>query len=463
MSAPATMRSIFFGPLKLHLRQDPDGRGTLVINAAAVLYLDKVAVRFFEAFADAWLETGVWSTGAAAVPDMPPKVIDRVARTIAKHYRVTPARAKADWEDLWARVLAVAGGGACPFSDVGVGRVDPFSIEASAPYRVDLALTYRCNNNCPHCYAGGPHQTAELDTAAWQKVIEKLAAFQVPNIVFTGGEATLRPDLPELVAHAQAQGVVTGLITNGRLLTREMVDRLAGAGLDYVQITLESVDPDIHNAMSGGGSAANRPSGEHRDAWQETVAGIRNCSGRIFTSTNTTLTKANAHTALDTARFLKELGVARFGMNAVIRAGRGKDTDEALPVEEVEAILEDVTAFAHEMDFPFLWFTPTCYHVLNPVGLGLGVKACSAASTVLAVEPDGAVMPCQSFFQSLGNAVTDSFEAMWQSELAVSLRRRQRLPAKCTGCEELHVCGGGCPLEEEGLYQGAGEPHLCRT
>lgn len=462
------MRSLTYGPLKLHLRSDPDGRGTLVVNAAAVLYLDKVAVRFFEAFAGAWQGTGAGagatdslaaSTASVAVPEMPAKVSDRVARAIAKRYRVTPVRAKADWEDLWGRVIAVAGGGACPFSDVGVGRVDPFSIEASAPYRVDLALTYRCNNNCPHCYAGGPRQTAELDTAAWKRIIEKLAAFQVPNVVFTGGEATLRPDLPELVAHAQAQGVVTGLITNGRLLTLPMVDRLAGAGLDYVQITIESADAAIHDAMSGG----RGPSGERPTAWGETVAGIRNCAGRIFTSTNTTLTKANARSALDTVRFLKELGVARFGMNAIIRAGRGKDSEEALPVEEVEAILEDVTGLAHELDFPFLWFTPTCYHVLNPVGLGLGVKACSAASTVLAVEPDGAVMPCQSFFQSLGNAVTDSFETMWQSEMAVSLRRRQRLPTKCAGCEELHVCGGGCPLEEEGLYHGAGQPSLvCR-
>jgi radical SAM protein with 4Fe4S-binding SPASM domain len=440
------MRSFKYGPLKMHLRKDPDGRGVLVINASSVLHLDHVATRFFEAFTEVWA-----GTGDLAVPDMPAEVARKVARAIARRYRVTAARALADWELLWGRVMAVARGDACPFSDVGVARVDPFSIEAAAPYRVDLALTYRCDNDCPHCYAGGPHETPELDTAAWRTVLDRLADFEVPNVVFTGGEATLREDLPELIAHAEENGLVTGLITNGRGLTPERVRRLEAAGLDYVQVTLESCDEAAHDAMC-----------RRRGAWRETVAGLRNCAGRVFTTTNTTLTTANEATAIATVRFLKELGVARFGVNAVIMAGRGREERAgALSVERVKALVEEIEAVAHQLSFPFLWFTPTCYKVLNPVALGLGVKSCSAASTVLAVEPDGTVMPCQSFFVPLGNALADDFRAMWGSDLAVSLRRRKRLAEKCRDCAELGVCGGGCPLEQ-GLYEGAGSPRACR-
>jgi MoaA/NifB/PqqE/SkfB family radical SAM enzyme len=88
----------------------------------------------------------------------------------------------------------------------------------------------------------------------------------IPHIVFTGGEPTLREDLPELVAHAEQIGQITGLNTNGRRLSdRRFVERLVEAGLDHVQVTLESHDATIHDQMvctSG--------------AWKQTVAGLRN-------------------------------------------------------------------------------------------------------------------------------------------------------------------------------------------
>ncbi|MBE3519968.1 MAG: radical SAM protein [Firmicutes bacterium] len=77
------------------------------------------------------------------------------------------------------------------------------------------------------------------------------AFFGVPIPTFTGGEPLLREDLDELVAYAGKCGCVTGLITNGRLLTRDRVQALFRAGLDFTQITLESSDPKIHDGMTG--------------------------------------------------------------------------------------------------------------------------------------------------------------------------------------------------------------------
>ncbi len=88
----------------------------------------------------------------------------------------------------------------------------------------------------------------------------------IPHVVFTGGEATLRDDLRDLIAHAQALGMVSGLLTNGvRLADRDYLAGLQHAGLDYVQVTLESADPAVHNRMVGA------------DSFEQTVAGIRNC------------------------------------------------------------------------------------------------------------------------------------------------------------------------------------------
>ncbi len=437
------------GDLKLHLRDETDGTGVLVVNASAALFLDKVARAYFDAFmaeTESAAKQGSSALGdpSAAGLALSPGIVKRMRRK----FRVSAEVAAADWARMWGSVLSVATGGSCPFSDFEVKRVDPLSVELSAPYRTDLILTYRCQNNCGHCYAGGPHDSPQLSSSSWKGIVRKLAAWGVPTLVFTGGEPLLRSDLEEILQEAQDQGCVTGLITNGRLLTEKRVKSLADAGLDFVQITLESSDEAVHDKMV----ASPR-------AWRETVAGIRNAAQRIYTTTNTTVTQDNKHTILDTVRFLKDLGVKKFGINALIRSGRGTDAAGLEPAE-LRQLLDKVSKTSSDLQFPFIWYTPACYKDVNPVALGLGVKTCSAASTVLAVEPDGNVMPCQSYYKSLGNALTGDFPKMWQHPLAIALRKRRQpgaqrhpdfpvLPEKCTTCEELALCGGACPLERK--------------
>lgn len=444
------MRQARIGDLKIHLREEPDSTGVLVVNSNAVLFLDRTALEYFNAFFTAWErfpESRKYeSLGALDPIPAGEKLAPAVISAITRKYRVSPQRAAEDWGRLWNTVLAVATGSRCPFSDFEVRRMEPLSRELSAPYRVDLILTYRCQNNCAHCYAGGPRSTPELQTADWKRIIQKLADWGVPTLTFTGGEPLLRDDLEELVAYAGKCGCVTGLITNGRLLTTDRVQALFRAGLDFTQITLESSDPKTHDGMTG-----------VEGSWAETVEGIKNSAPVIYTTTNTTVTQKNKETIRDTVRFLKSLRVSKFGINALIRSGRGV-REEGLEVPDLRAILEEVVKLSAALDLPFIWYTPTCYKELNPVALGLGVKTCSAASTVLAVEPDGNVMPCQSYYKSIGNALEDDFPQVWQHPLALALRKRRKgvqtphpdfpaLPEGCLTCSELAMCGGSCPLE----------------
>ncbi len=490
------MLRIRIGELKLHLRREADDTGVLIINAQAALFLDRVACAYYEAFFEefdmlagrlAGMEGaaggsalsksepesksqalsplarifGVTSDGALDSTDIsnPHEVgvalAPRVIKRIRRKFRVDTQQAAADWERLWGSVLAVAEGGMCPFSDFEVKRIPPLSVELKAPYRCDLILTYRCQNDCAHCYAGGPHVTAELPKDQWKQIIDRLADWGVPTVVFTGGEPLLYEGITELVRHAEDKGLITGLITNGRLLTETKVCELAGAGLDFAQITLESVIPEVHDKMVGA-----------EGAWAVTVDGIRNAANaasRIYTTTNTTITMDNADTVLETIRFIKSLGVEKFGLNALIRSRRGA-SHEGLEPPELRTLLEEVIRISADEDFPFIWYTPTCYKELNPVALALGVKTCSAAGTVMAIEPDGHVMPCQSYYKSIGNALTDEFSEIWNHPLARALRHRRvpgtaeypdfpALPGECVSCEELSLCGGGCPLER---IQGAG-------
>jgi radical SAM protein with 4Fe4S-binding SPASM domain len=109
---------------------------------------------------------------------------------------------------------------------------------------------------------------------------------------------------------------------------------------------------------------------------------------------------------------------------------------------------------AEEHDLRLIWYTPTRYCEFNPLEHDLGVKGCSAARYNMCVEPNGDVLPCQSYFESLGNILHEPWESIWDSALANRLRNREWLPDECKNCPDVEVCGGGCPLyAKEGEYQ----------
>ena len=357
---------------------------------------------------------------------------------LAGAYRVPRRQLQSDFREVCTQVEALARpDGACPIHDLDLDVLQPFSQVPSAPYRIDLALTYRCNDNCAHCYNARPRDYPELDTAAWMRIIDRIRDVGVPHLCFTGGEATLRDDLPTLVAYAQEKGLVTGLLSNGRRLSDPAyVQALTRAGLDHVQITLESHDESIHDRMVAA-----------RGAWRQTVAGLRNClQASLYVMTNTTLLAENSGAMERTLDFLAELGVPTVGLNALIYAGRGQSVGTGLREADLAPLMTLARRKTDAAGQRLIWYTPTQYCHFDPTQMELGVKGCTAALYNLCVEPDGAVIPCQSYYQPLGNMLHDTWESIWDHELARYLRERRYVPEACSTCEILSECGGGCPL-----------------
>ena len=120
--------------------------------------------------------------------------------------------------------------------------------------------------------------------------------------------------------------MVTGLISNGRRLKdKAYVATLEKSGLDFVQVTLESHKPQVHDKMTS-----------EKGSWKETGAGIQNAvQSKIYVSTNTTLSKHNATDFLTTIDYIKGLGVNAFGCNSLIYSGKAPSASEefALIVE----------------------------------------------------------------------------------------------------------------------------------
>lgn len=407
---------------RIHLRIDPDGRGLLIVNANRVVHLNPsaAAMTYFH------LE--------GLTPETASKALQR-------EFSISAKAVQNDFMDFTNQLEELLRpDGACPICELDLETTAPFSAKPSAPYRMDLAITYRCNNNCSHCYNARSRQYPELSLEAWKEVIDRVWDQRIPHIVFTGGEPTLYPHLTELIAYAESLGVITGLNTNGRRLADPaFVQSLVDAGLDHVQITLESHDPAIHDRMVAA-----------RGAWEETVAGVRNViASPLYIMTNTTLLTHNSPTVRETLHFLGELGVPTVGLNALIYSGKGEEVDTGLAEEALPPLLEIAREVTEAQGQRLIWYTPTQYCHFNPLQLDLGVKGCTAALYNMCIEPNGDVIPCQSYYQALGNMLQDPWKSIWEHPLALSLRNRSDVPEGCLTCEFLPECGGGCPLARE--------------
>lgn len=405
---------------RLHLRIEEDGRGLLLVNANRAFHLNPTAATM------AYL----------CLEEIPPP--DAIA-SLTRAYRVSTAQAAQDLEHFSHELQElISPEGACPVCELDLEITAPFSQRPTAPYRMDLAITYRCNNACAHCYNARPRSFPELSTGQWKQILDLLWQIGIPHIVFTGGEPTLRRDLPELIAHAEQNGQITGINTNGRgLKDAAFLDELVSAGLDHVQITLESHAPEIHDEM------VKMPG-----AWVETVAGLKNAlAKRLFVMTNTTLLQENSPHLSETLEFLGGLGVPTIGLNALIYAGSGLTVGSGLDEASLPPLLEMARTYTDRSGQRLIWYTPTQYCHFDPVQMQLGVKGCTAALYNMCVEPNGSVIPCQSYYETLGNLLEVPWEEIWNHELALSLRERRDLPADCITCDLLTECGGGCPLQ----------------
>lgn len=417
------------GQIRLHLRVDPDGSGVLFRDVTDVVYLNPTAVEMARFALDAVpQETAL----AYLRRQYHSRHQSQIAAELASIYALVAA-----WEDPLG----------CPTCALGdLARTALFSTPVNAPFKADLALTYGCNNECPHCYnEPGRYPMPSLNQAAWFQVIDTLHRVGVPHLILTGGEATLHPDVLEIIRYANDLGHIVGMNTNGRRMSNlAFAQDLAAAGLNHVQVTLGSNRPEVHDAMMGARS------------FHQTVEGIRNAQAAgLHTITNTTLMRLNMDHAEEIIQYLYDIGIRTFAMNGMIYSGGGFANPLAIPEEFMPALLIRVREKAEELGMRFLWYTPTEYCRMSPVELEIGAKRCNAGEYSLCIEPNGDVLPCQSYYVAAGNILRDSWDDIWRSDLFVSFRDRESdparygLPEKCWECPDLPLCGGGCRIERE--------------
>jgi len=319
-------------------------------------------------------------------------------------------------------------------------------------------VTTGCNLHCRHCYseAGVAGAADELDTAAAREVLDDLARYQVPVVLFTGGEPLCRPDLIDLVAHATSRGLRCAISTNGTLLDDALAHDLRRAGLAYAGISIDGPEK-VHDEFRG-----------RRGAWQGAVAGAESCRrAGIKVGFRFTITRGTAAGATDLFGLAKETGVGRLCFYHLVATGRGRN----LAAEDLDAaarrdLLDSIAAAAvRAAGEGTIAETLTVNNHADAIYLYLRCRedrpdaAARALSlirrqggnrsgvAIAGIDHRGDVHPDQFTRQyTLGNVTRTTFAEIWanpDSTLLAALRDRHRhLKGRCRACRWLRACGG---------------------
>ncbi len=367
---------------RLHLRIEPDGRGLLVINAATVLHLNQTAAEYARLLIQGADE-------------------EEAVKTITKRYRVKEAQTREDYTQLRDHILTLATTvDLDPVTYLGMERAEPFSAETSAPYRVDLALTYRLDASGTLDPGARKRVGRELTSEEWQRVLQKLWDVGVPHVCFTGGEPTLREDLVEIVRYAEELGQVTGLLTNGCCLQDQAyLDELLLAGLDHLQITLASHQPEVHDRIVG-----------VEESWEKANAGLRNAiAGDIYVVVQVPITPENADTVTETVAYLAEMDVPAVALSSPLRDASEEEA------QHLQNSLQEAQDAAHAHGLTLVWDLAAPYSHVNPIETETDLPQDQAIRQHLYVEPDGDALPAQGYNVVLGNLLRDDWEAIWEN------------------------------------------------
>lgn len=348
-------------PYRLHLRLHNDGTGILIVNASTVLQLNPTAAEYAYHF----------------VKGSSP---EQAAKEIAMRYRVNKGLALEDYKDFVDRIhTLLSTPDLDPVSALDFERVAPHSADLTAPLRLDCALTYRLPALTGAEYAPTKRVDHELTTEEWKTILDKAWDFGIPQVTFTGGEATLREDLPFLIAEAEKNGQVCGLLTDGlRLQDKQYLSLLLQTGLDHILFLLQPETSESWKAL-------------------ETVL-----SEDIFVTVHITLNEDNVKTSEQTLQRLSELGVKSLSLTI---------TDHSL-----QDAFNTLRNKAANMGLTLRFDLPVPYSAYNPVAFETQEDDLpeGTGKVWLYVEPDGDVLPAQGMADKvMGNLLTDSWSTIY--------------------------------------------------
>ncbi|MFH1243818.1 MAG: 12,18-didecarboxysiroheme deacetylase [Pseudomonadota bacterium] len=328
-------------------------------------------------------------------------------------------------------------------------------------------VTRACNLKCIHCYAQAVEQgdEREIDHEKGLALIDDLALFGVPVILFSGGEPLMRPDLTRLASYAVDKGMRAVVSTNGTLITKEKARELKEIGLSYVGVSLDGMEK-VNDRFRG-----------KRGAFRDALAGIRNCMETgLKVGLRFTINRMNAAEIPHIFDLLEDYNIPRVCFYHLVYSGRGSSlVDHDLDHEEtrraVDLIIDrtrdlhnrgipkEVLTVDNHADGPYVYLrmtrenNPRAEMVLQLLKMNEGN---SSGRGIGCISWEGSVHADQFWRQySFGNVLERPFSEIWQdisNPLMQKLKQKKKfVKGRCAWCRWLDVCAGNFRVRSEAV------------
>jgi len=328
-------------------------------------------------------------------------------------------------------------------------------------------VTRACNLNCVHCYARAVERTHDKELTHDQGIalIDDLADFGVPVILFSGGEPLMRRDLVDLASYAVKKGMRAVISTNGTLITPKKAQELKQIGLSYVGVSLDGM-AEINDRFRG-----------KKGAFEEALAGIKNCQEvGLKVGLRFTINRMNIDEIPYIFDLLEENRIPRVCFYHLVYAGRGSDlVDQALEHGEtrktVDLIIDrtrdlhdrgmpaEVLTVDNHADGPYLYLrmleekNPRADDVLRLLKMNEGNNS---GRGIGCVSWDGAVHADQFWrHYSFGNVLEKPFSEIWadlSNPLMAKLKEKKKhVKGRCAKCHWLEICAGNFRVRAEAV------------
>ena len=329
-------------------------------------------------------------------------------------------------------------------------------------------VTRRCNLKCVHCYAHAKNTSFdnELSTEQGKQLIDDLADFGSPVMLFSGGEPLVRKDLPQLAAYAVEKGMRAVISTNGTLITPEMARNLKEIGLSYVGISLDGME-DINDRFRG-------VSGAFRSA----LEGIKNSQAAgIKVGLRFTVNKFNVNEIPKIFQLLEEMDIPRVCFYHLVYAGRGTElikedlTHEGtraavdLIIDETRRLFDkgkpkEVLTVDNHADGPYIYLRLLKENPERAKDV-LELLQCNEGNNsgrgIGCVSWDGEVYADQFWrHHSFGNIKDRPFSQIWtdtsESLMGKLKEKKKHVTGRCATCSWLDICGGNFRVRAEAVH-----------
>ncbi|MDE5832860.1 MAG: 12,18-didecarboxysiroheme deacetylase [Desulfovibrio sp.] len=329
-------------------------------------------------------------------------------------------------------------------------------------------MTRRCNLRCVHCYAQAVDENGAdaITTAKAKEIIDDLADYGVPVMLFSGGEPLVRRDLTELASYATQKGMRAVISTNGTLISREKAKELKDVGLSYVGISLDGLK-EAHDRFRG-----------VRGAFEKALSGIENCKAEgLKVGLRFTINKRNVGEIPGIFQLLEDLEIPRACFYHLVYSGRGsqlinedlnhRETRQVvdLIMDKTRALFEagkpkEILTVDNHADGPYVWmrlkkedpkraeevFELLQFNEGNNSGRGIGC-----------ISWDGQVHADQFWRgHTFGNVLERPFSQIWDDadiELLSKLKnKKEHVGGRCAKCRFLNICAGNFRARAEAWH-----------